>query len=138
MESITLTQTVDAPPDAVREAIQDVEPFMRAAGFDEVSVEGDRMHIANGFALAQISLELDLVEDPDAVLAYEQREGIFESMWTEYALEETDEGTAVTVTTDFELDIAGVGAILDGTVIKRQRKRELTAQFDYLDAEVGT
>ncbi|WP_136716483.1 SRPBCC family protein [Halorientalis salina] len=152
MESITLSRTLSAPPDAVRELIDDLEPFMRAAGFSTVEVseastdasgsrtesgdEGDRMTIGKGFAMASIELDLDLVDDPETVLAYEQHEGIFEEMWTGYYLEETDEGSELTVTTEFALDVAGVGAILDATVIKRQRTKELTGQFDYLESEL--
>jgi hypothetical protein len=32
---------VEAPAEALREAILDVDPFMRAVGFDEVTVDGD-------------------------------------------------------------------------------------------------
>lgn len=137
MESITLSRTFAAPPEAIRTLVEDVEPFMRAAGFSTVEVEGDDLTISKGFALARIKLELTLLDEPDTVLAYEQREGIFEEMWTGYTLEEVDDGCRLTVTTDFELDIAGVGAILDATIIKRERTKELTAQFDYLAAELG-
>ena len=149
MESISLSRSVAAPPDAVRALVRDVEPFMRAAGFDTVEVSeassetrtvtgegGERLTIGKGFAMASIELDLVLVDDPETVLAYEQHDGIFEEMWTGYSLAETDGGCEVTATTEFALDVAGVGAILDATVIKRQRRRELTAQFDYLAAEI--
>ncbi len=137
METISLSRSLSASPGAVRELVQDVEPFMRAAGFSTVEVEGNELTIGKGFALASIELELQLLDEPDTVLAYEQRDGIFEEMWTGYTIEPTDEGCEITATTDFALDIGGVGAILDGTVIKRQRSKELTAQFDYLAAETG-
>jgi len=137
MESITLSRTFAAEPEAVQDLVQDVEPFMRAAGFDTVRVDGDELQIEKGFALASVSLDLRLLDESETVLAYEQRDGVFEEMWTGYYLEETDEGCELTVTTDFALDVAGVGAILDATVIKRQRTRELTAQFDYIESELG-
>ncbi|MFA9518353.1 hypothetical protein ACERIT_14250 [Halopenitus sp. H-Gu1] len=36
-------------------------------------------------------------------------------------------------TTTFALDLALVGAILDATVITRQRRRKLDVQFDWLE-----
>lgn len=133
MEQVTVRRSIDATPAALREAITDVEPFMRAAGFDEVAVDGDRIAITNHVGLLTIDLELRRVDDPEAVFAYEQLEGIFESMETRYALAPGDVGTAVTATTEFALDAAFVGPLLDATVVKRQRRAELSAQFDYLE-----
>jgi len=132
MESITLSHVVDAQPSAVREAITDVEPFTRAAGFDEVELDGDRLEIAKAVGLLKISLSLRLLDVPDAVFAYEQIDGVFESMTTRYTIAEVDDGTEVVVQTEFALDVPG-GSILDATVIKRQRRKEIEAQFDYLD-----
>jgi hypothetical protein len=129
MESISLSRTIDAPPDEVRPLIEDAEPFMRAAKFATWS--------KNGFAIARIELDLRIVDEPDTVLAYEQVDGIFEEMWTGYEIEATEAGTTVTARTDFELDVGLVGGVLDATVIKRQRTRELEAQFDYLERETS-
>ncbi|MFD1587701.1 SRPBCC family protein [Halorientalis brevis] len=137
METVSLSRSLAAPPDAVRAEVLDVEPFMRAAGFSTVERDGEELTIGKGFAMASIELELRLLDDADAVLAYEQRDGIFEEMWTGYTIEPTDDGCEITATTEFALDVGGVGAILDGTVIRRQRTKELTAQFDYLAAETG-
>lgn len=137
--SVTVTRTVGAPPEAVRAAIRDVGPFVRAAGFDEVAVEGDEIRVANRVGPAEIALTLGVVDDPDAALAYEQREGIFESMRTTYAVEPVASGTEseVTAATTFALDVAFVGDVLDATVIRRQRRRELRAQLDYLERTAG-
>jgi hypothetical protein len=137
MQSITISRDLSASPDEVRPLVQDVEPFMRAAGFSTVEVDGDSLTIGKGFAVAKIQLDLRLLEEPDTVLAYEQADGVFEQMWTGYVLEETAAGCRVSATTDFELDVAAVGSILDATVIRRQRTKELEAQFDYLEAETG-
>ncbi|GAB3685061.1 hypothetical protein GCM10028857_14910 [Salinarchaeum chitinilyticum] len=171
MQSVTLTRTIDAQPGTVADAMDDLEPFMLAAGFDEVDVDGDAMHVANLVGIAEIELVLELVDEPGAALAYEQREGIFEEMVTSYAIEpvdasdevvaaddgadgvdvETDavdgdtdapdddteadpSGTEVTATTEFAMDVPLVGGILDATVIKRQRRTELAAQLDWLEA----
>lgn len=80
MERVTVRRSIDAPPAALREAITDVEACMRAAGFDEVVVDGDRIAITSHVGLLTIALELRRVDDPEAVFAYEQVEGIFESM----------------------------------------------------------
>lgn len=134
MASVTVTRTVEAPPERVREAMSDVETFMRAAGFDEVERDGDRLRIANTAGmLLEIELELELVERPDAALAYEQREGIFREMRTVYRVEPADGGTTVTATTEFEIDAPFAGPLLDASVVTRQRRAELREQFDYLE-----
>lgn len=132
MESVTVSRTVEAPPEAVREVLADVESFLIAAGFDDVEVEGSRLTIRNAVGLATIELVCEIV-DSDAALAYEQREGIFESMTTRYELEGVDGATTVRATTDFAVDVALVGEVLDATVIGRQRRRELESQFDHLE-----
>lgn len=134
METVTLRRTLRADDDRLRAAITEVGPFMRAAGFDEVTVEGDAIRITNHVGLLTIELELRRVPDAEAVLAYEQVEGIFREMTTTYGLEcEPGDETTITARTDFALDRAIVGPILDATLIRRQRRRELTAQFDYLE-----
>ncbi|MFC7165607.1 SRPBCC family protein [Halospeciosus flavus] len=132
MESVTVSRQVDADPETVRAAMQDVGEFMRAAGFDEVVVEGDRIELTNRLGLVEIELTLEVVEREGADLAYVQRDGIFREMWTEYRVESADGGTAVEATTEFELAAKFVGPIFDSTVVKRQRRKELTAQFDSL------
>lgn len=137
MQSISVSRRVDAPPDRVRAAMADLEGFMLGAGFTEVTVEGDEIHLENRVGLATVTLDLRVVEHADAALAYEQADGMFESMTTEYTVEAVDGGSEITATTEFALDLALVGEILDATVIKRQRRSELEAQFDWLEAQVG-
>jgi carbon monoxide dehydrogenase subunit G len=76
------------------------------------------------------------VDDADAELAYEQREGFFNEMRTRYQLEPVEAGTRVTATTDFELG-GVVGSVLDATIVKRKRRSELGAQFDWLEDVVA-
>lgn len=137
METVSVSREIEAPPDAVRERMRDVGPFMRAAGFDAVEVEGDRIDLTNGVGIATIELGLELVEEPDAALAYRQRDGIFEAMVTRYTVEPTDSGTRVTAETEFAIDVALVGKLMDATVIRRQRRKELETQFDWLAAELA-
>lgn len=144
MQSVTVNRTIDAEPETIAEAMADVEPFMAAAGFDDVDVgvDGDRIDVANAVGIATIELTLDRV-DPDALgephvgaaFAYEQREGIFEEMATSYSLALIEGGTEIEATTTFALDLTIVGEFLDATVITRQRRRELDAQFDWLETE---
>ena len=136
METIELTHTVDAPREPVASAVDDLEPFMRAAGFDEVTLDGDELTIAKAVGLLRISLDLELFDEADTVLAYRQVDGIFEDMETRYWLENGDDGTTVRVETIFGLDAPG-GSLLDATVIKRQRTKEIEGQFDYLDERVA-
>lgn len=133
METVTVTRRIEAPPSAVEEAFADVERFVESGGFDEVTVEGDAVTLRNAVGLASIELELELVEEPDAVLAYVQREGIFREMETRFALEADDGATEVTGTTEFGLKGGPVGSILDATVIKRQRRKEMERHMDYLE-----
>lgn len=133
MQTVTITRTLEASPDEIRDAMLDLESFTQAAGFDEVDVDGRTIHVANQVGIANIELELAVVDDPDADLAYEQRAGIFEAMRTAYTLAPVSAGTRVTATTEFALDVAFVGDLLDATIIKRQRRKELEAQFDYLE-----
>jgi len=136
MQTVTVSRRVDAPPEQVRELMGDLEGFMLAAGFTEVTVDGAEMHLENQVGLATVTLDLRLV-DSAADLAYEQADGFFETMDTEYRVEAVDGGSEITATTDFELDVALVGAVLDATVIKRQRRQELESQFDWLEAELA-
>lgn len=132
METVTVTETIDGDIETIEAAMTDIGPFMRAAKFDEVAVDGDIVHISNHVGLATIELEIELIEDSEAVLAYQQRDGIFEEMVTRYTLTETPDGVEVSATTDFAVQARLIGPILDATVVSRQRRRELTAQFDYL------
>jgi len=136
MQSISVSRRVDASPDRVREAMADLEAFMLGAGFTDVTVEDDEIHLENQVGLATVTLDLRVVERPGTELAYEQADGFFERMDTEYTLEAVDGGAEITATTEFALDVALVGQILDATVIKRQRRHELVSQFDWLEAEV--
>lgn len=135
METVTVSRQVDAPADTVEAAIRDVGPFMEACGFDEVTVDGDLVHIRNVVGLfVPVTLDVAVFEDPDATLAYRQHEGMFREMETRFTVEEAGDGVEVTATTDFEIDVAAVGMVLDATVVKRQRRSELVRQLDYLES----
>jgi len=53
--------------------MNELDQFMRASGFDEVHVDGETVRVANEMGIATIELTLELVDRPDADLAYEQR-----------------------------------------------------------------
>jgi len=131
MERVTVERRIDAAPEAVRAAMDDVAAFTEAGGFDSVTVDGDRIEIANSVGIATIELELALV-DADAALAYRQVDGIFEEMETRYEVAPDGDASLVTATTEFAIDVALVGELMDATVIKRQRRGELEAQLDWL------
>ena len=137
VNAVTLSREIDAPPQAVREAMDRVDRFMRASGFDDVTVDGEEVRVANEVGIATVELALELVDRPDADLAYEQRDGIFEAMRTAYVVTPAPDGTEVEATTEFALGVAVVGGVLDSTVIERQRRRELAAQLDWLEAVCG-
>jgi hypothetical protein len=137
MNTVTVSRTIPGTPTAVREAMLELEPFTRAAGFDSVDVDGETIHVANQVGIAEIELELAVVDDHEADLAYEQRDGIFEEMWTTFEVTPAEdareaESVEVVATTQFSLDVALIGDFLDATVISRQRRTELNAQLDYL------
>jgi len=136
METVSVSRSIPGSRDATEAAMNDLEPFMEAAGFDEVTVDGDRFTIGNHVGLLSIELDLRRVDSEDA-LTYEQVDGIFEAMTTSYSLHEEAETTTVTAVTEFELDVSLVGPLLDATVVTRQRRKELTAQLAYLERTVG-
>ncbi|MFB6093267.1 MAG: SRPBCC family protein [Haloquadratum sp.] len=132
MQTVTVERDVPRDVETVRERMRDVEAFLRAAGFDTVDHRDGVVEIANQVGPVRIELTLELLDDVDADFAYRQREGLFETMTTTVRTTETDDGTRVEAETDFELGAAVVGSVLDATVIKRQRTRELNAQLEYL------
>lgn len=144
MESVSFSREIAAPEDVVRDAVLDVESFMLGADFEEVTVTdatfadgratGGRIDIANSVGFLRIELSLAILDRPGVVLAYEQRDGIFDTMTTEYRLTPGDGATTVDVETTFAVDASFVGPVFDATVIKRQRRREIERQFDYLEA----
>ncbi|NIS35935.1 MAG: SRPBCC family protein, partial [Actinobacteria bacterium] len=93
MQRVSVSRTVPADPEAVEAAIGDLEPFMRAGGFSEARAGDGEIYLRQNLGLGRIELHLDVVDDPDAALAYEQREGIFEHMRTRYELAPADGGT---------------------------------------------
>jgi len=132
MATVTVTRTFDAAPEDVRDRIEAVGPFMRASGFDSVDVNGETIHLENRVGVITIEMTVERVDREDAAFAYEHVEGPFDEMETRYEVEPADGGTRVTAETSFSLAVAVVGEVLDGTVIERQRRRELQAQFDWL------
>ncbi len=114
----------------------DLEAFTAAAGFDDVVVEGDTVTITNHVGFLELSLELVVTTDDPETLVLEQTDGIFESMTTRYTVSGDSESCEVTAETEFALDVAIVGQVLDSTVIERQRTRELTGQLDWLERQV--
>lgn len=136
MAVVSVDRRVDAPVEAVRSLIEDVQPFMEAGRFDEVRLDGDTLHLTNIIGFARIELTLELIDDPGAALAYRQQDGIFEEMETRYSVEAADDGTLVRAVTEFTL--GGVtGSVLDNTIIRRQRRKEISNQFDYLERAAG-
>lgn len=137
MESVSVSRTVDGTPEEIRDVVDDIEAWIAACGFDDVTVDGQHVHITNAVGLLTIELDLRLQETDD-LLAYDQADGIFEEMVTQYTLAPAESGTTVTATTQFALDASLVGPILDATVIRRQRRKELERQFDYLEETLET
>lgn len=137
MESVTVSRRLDAPPAAVREVVEDVEPFMAAGGFTDVTVEGARVDIENRLGLATLRLELEIVRNEDGVLLLEQRAGLFDHMMTRYSVSEDGEGSRLSATTEFELGGSLIGKAMDSWVVRRQRVSELESQFDYVEEQVA-
>ena len=133
MTTVTLSREFSVPPETIAERIrEDVPSFVRASGFDSVTVDGDAIVVERKMGMATLELTLEIVEEPDAVLALDQTEGIFEEMWTEYTVEPSEAGSVVTARTEFTL--GGVlGPVLDATMIKSRREQEFEDQFAYLE-----
>lgn len=137
MQTVTVSREFDAPPEAIERELADLEPFMQACGFTEVTVDGDHIDIRNAVGFLSIELTLEVVERADAALAYVQRDGIFSEMETRYALTDRDGATELTATTELEVDVQYLGPVFDATVVRRQRRHELERQFDYLEARLA-
>ena len=137
MQTVTVERTVDARPARVRAALGRLEPFVEASGFDEVAVDGDTVTVGNQVGIMTLELTFEVVDDPDADLAYVQTEGLFDEMSTTYTVDPAENGDAavVTATTEFSLDVPVLGDVLDATVIRRQRRTELESQFDWLQQQ---
>lgn len=136
METVTVSRTVDAAPERVRELVADVEPFMIAGGFTDVTVEDGVVHLENQLGFATMTLTVALRDD-GAALSFVQQEGMFDEMDARYEVEPDGDRSRVVATTDFELGTTVVGDLLDGTIVRRQRIREIEGQFDYLEDELA-
>lgn len=136
MEQVTRSRFYATASRRVRETIRmDVPAFIRASGYDSVTVEGDSYTVSRHIGFATFELTLERVES-DAVLAFEGTEGLFDRMWTEYRLEPAEDGCELIAHTEFSL--GGVlGPIVDATMINRQRQREFELQFEYVDTNLG-
>ena len=132
METVTVSRTFPVSPAAVRETIlEDVPAFVRASGFDRVAVDDEQITLARDVGLASFELTLE-TRETEHVLAFEQVEGIFDTMWTEYQVQAAGEGATLTATTDFTLGTV-LGPVLDGTMIRKRRTEEFEAQMEYLE-----
>ena len=132
METVTYETTLEAPPEAVRAVIErDPARFTEAAGYDSVSKDGDTIRVARRMGLATIELTLRIEAVPDAVLALDQTEGIFDRMWTEYRVEAAPGGSRVVAETEFTLGNV-LGPVLDAALIADRRRSEFVSQFEYL------
>lgn len=138
MATVSRSRVLAVERGAVERVItDDVVAFMQAAGYDSVQCEDGRLELEQTLGLANFSLTLRIADDSEAVLALEQVEGHFEAMTTTYDVESVNEGTELTARTEFTLG-GVVGSVLDETLIRRQRGRELETQFDYVENEFRT
>jgi len=137
MASVERSRVLDADPDVVEELLTgDVEGLVTAAGYDSVSIDGERIEIEQRLGLATLSLTFRRRDDEDVSLALEQTAGHFETMWTEYDVQPAGDGTELTARTEFTL--GGVaGSVLDETLVRRQRTTELDAQLDDVERRLA-
>lgn len=135
METVTVKRAFEAPETLVHDIIlEDIPAFIRASGFDSVTVDGESYTVSRDIGFATFELTLERIES-EQLLEFEQVDGLFDRMWTEYRLDPTSEGCEVLARTEFTL--GGVLApVLDGTMIKTQRNREFELQFDYVESQI--
>lgn len=131
METVAVQREYDVAANGLKRLVTDVESFYDAAGF-EVERHGDRLELTKRLAVARFELEVALIDDADAALAYEQLDGPFGDMETRYLVEDVDDGSRLTIETSFEPPASGFGTFLNGALIKRQRGSELDAVDDLL------
>ncbi|MFB6187265.1 MAG: SRPBCC family protein, partial [Halobacteriaceae archaeon] len=72
MESVSVSRQIDGSIESISSAIHDVKPFMKAAGFDEVIVDGSTIIVANQVGPIHIELTLKIRDVDGAALFYEQ------------------------------------------------------------------
>ena len=136
MKRVDAERDLDAPVEAVQQAIEgDMEEFIRSAGFDSVTVDGDEFVFSRNVGLATIELTVERDRDSSATLAFDAVEGMFDEMRSEYDVVPTADGSRITAWTEFTLG-GTVGTILDSTVVARMRKKEFVQQFDYLETRL--
>lgn len=136
METVTVTRSFDAPEVAVREVVlDDIPAFVRASGFDRIGVADEAITVSKDIGMATFELTLEQRESSH-LLAFEQTEGLFDRMWTDYRLDSAEGGAKLTAMTEFSL--GGVLApVLEPTMITRQRTTEFERQFDYVAVELA-
>lgn len=137
METASVEREFEVAPTVVEDVLDDVTTFYDAAGF-EVDRDGERLELVKRLAIARFELDVELVDDEDAALAYEQVDGPFAAMRTRYLVDETDDGSRLTIETNFEAPTSGFGTFINGALIKRQRGTELDAMEELLADESVT
>ena len=136
MTRVTADRDLSASPETVRRLLErDHCELVRAAGFDTVESHGQTITFGRSLGFSTLELTVELDPDADAVVAFDAVDGIFESMRTEYHVAEATSGSRVTAWTTFTLGGA-LGAVLDGSLVAAQRRREFEAQFDYLESNL--
>lgn len=126
MDTATVEREFEVAPEILEGVVTDVTTFYDAAGF-EVERDGDRLELVKRLAIARFELDVELVEDDGAALAYEQVDGPFADMRTRYLVDATEGGSRLTIETNFEAPSSGFGTFINGALIKRQRGTELDA-----------
>jgi hypothetical protein len=137
METVSRSRQYPVSVATLEEAmLSDVPGFLRAAGYDDVTVTDQGVVVERRLGMARLEMTLQVGEDAPETLAVAQVDGHFESMTTTYDVSPADGGALLTARTEFVLDDV-VGAALEPELVRRRRGEEFEAQFDYLESVVG-
>ena len=69
VQTVAVRRESDADVDAVPSTMSNVEPFMRAAGFDSVAVDGDEITVRKEFGVTGVELRLERFDVSDVDFA---------------------------------------------------------------------
>jgi hypothetical protein len=137
MDAASVQREFEVEPAVLADVLADVTTFYETAGF-AVERDGQRLELVKRLAIARFELVVELREDEEAALAYEQIDGPFATMRTRYLVEETDAGSRLTIETTFEAPASGFGSFINGALIERQRGTELDAMAERIDEDSGS
>jgi len=133
MKTVTVDREFDASPQRVRSVFGDAAAYFEAVGLD-VERHDDHLELTRRAPLVTVTLDVTVRSEEGAVLAYEQAAGPFEAMTADYAVDPSPAGCTLRIETSFDSPAVGLGALLNGATVRRQRRAELDVVEELLES----